>query len=75
MLSSKAGGYMNGGFLTLDGGRLMVRSLARLSYFRSCVSLTRLCRALASTMVSECQRTRTTTERAAVGNEHRHWHA
>lgn len=25
MLSSKAGGYMNGGFLTLDGGRLMVR--------------------------------------------------
>lgn len=30
MLSSKAGGYMNGGFLTLDGGRLMVRSLSEL---------------------------------------------
>jgi hypothetical protein len=30
MLSSKAGGYMNGGFLTLDGGRLMVRSPSEL---------------------------------------------
>ncbi|GFZ46770.1 hypothetical protein JCM24511_03990 [Saitozyma sp. JCM 24511] len=27
MLSSKAGGYMNGGFLTLDGGRLMGASI------------------------------------------------
>lgn len=27
MLSSKAGGYMNGGYITVDGGRAMVNYL------------------------------------------------
>jgi hypothetical protein len=56
---------MNGGFLTIDGGRLMVRYLSA-GQLLGVVLLMTLSRALASTMGSGCQRTRTTTERSGT---------